>query len=173
MLIQTGLMLLVLVCVAYGAAVMRKIEQDVAEYQRSLHTVQEEQSRLDVACKTLNTLIHQVQDELDKARQAANQVATAKAEAEAELSALSDAPKQRIYMFDRATLGHAKLWELVVANAENINQSMPPDMGMEWATGRTYILPGTTDRDARSRADPRFPSSLGFRITKVERFRRG
>ncbi|MFV3074684.1 hypothetical protein [Niveispirillum fermenti] len=173
MLIQVGLVLLMLVSVAYAAAVMRKIETDVGQYQRDLRTVEEEHHRLDVACNTLRTLIAQVEDELSKGRAGLGELVAAREQVEAEILALAEAPKQRLFMLDRATLAYGRLWEVTVVNAGGTGAPLPSETAVEWANGRTYIIPGTTDRDARYRAEPRFPPSLGYRIMKVERFRRG
>ena len=172
MLTQVAFILLMLVSIAYAAAVMRKIESDVGQYQRDLRTVEEEHHRLDVACNTLRTLNTQVEEELAKGRADLAQLQDAKAQIDAELAALAEAPKQRLFMLDRATLGHGKLWEITVTNASGSASGLPAETSMEWANGRVYIIPGTTDRDAKMRAEPRFLASMGFRIMKVERFRR-
>lgn len=171
MLIQVGLILLMLVSIAYAAAVMRRIESDVAEYQRNLRAVEEDQHKLEVACNTLRSLCGQVEGELAKIRADVSELTDGRAQIEAEIMALAEAPKQRMFMFDRATLGHGKLWEVTIVNAGG-SAAIPADAAVEWANGRTYIVPGTTDRDAKFRAEPKFPSSMGYRIMKVERFRR-
>ena len=172
MILQVGVILVVLVSVAYAAAVMRRIEGDVGQYQRDLRAVEEDQHKLDVACNALRTLCNQVGEELAHIRADINELTHARAQIEMEINTLAEAPKQRLYMMDRATLGHGKLWEVTVTNNGGDGSGIPVDQAMEWAQGRTYIVPGTTDRDAKFRAEPRFLPSLGFRITKVERFRR-
>lgn len=172
MLIQVGVILVVMVSIAYAAAVMRRIEGDVAQYQRDLRAVEEDQHKLEVACNTLRGLCNQVGEELGKLRADIAEVTDARAVLEAEIQALSEAPKQRLYMFDRATIGHGKLWEVVITNTGGAESGIAGDQAMEWANGRTYIVPGTTDRDAKFRAEPRFLPSLGYRIMKIERFRR-
>jgi len=173
MLIQVGLVLVMLASIAYAAAVMRKIEGDVGQYQRDLRLAEEENQRLGVACNTLRTLNAQVDEELAKIRMDIAELAETRAGVETELATLEEAPKQRLFMLDRATLAHGKLWEVTVANAGGAAVALPAETAMEWANGRTYIVPGTTDRDARFRVEPRFLPSLGYRVTKVERFRRG
>lgn len=172
MLIQVGVILVVMVSIAYAAAVMRRIEGDVAQYQRDLRAVEEDQHKLEVACNTLRGLCNQVGEELGKLRADIAEVTDARAQLEAEIQALSEAPKQRLYMFDRATIGHGKLWEVVITNTGGAESGIAGDQAMEWANGRTYIVPGTTDRDAKFRAEPKFLPSLGYRIMKIERFRR-
>lgn len=172
MLTQVAFILLMLVSIAYAAAVMRKIESDVSQYQRDLRTVEEDHHRLDVACNTLRTLNVQVEEDLARGRAELAQLQDAKAEIDAELAALEEMPKQRLFMLDRATLGHGKLWEVTITNAGGPGVVLPAETAMEWANGRVYIIPGTTDRDAKLRADPRFLASMGYRIMKVERFRR-
>lgn len=172
MLIQVGLILLMLVSIAYAAAVMRRIESDVAEYQRNLRAVEEDKHKLEVACNTLRSLCDQVDGELAKVRADIAELVDGRAQAEAEIAALGEAPKQRLFMFDRATLGHGKLWEVTIVNAGGSDTLIPAESAVEWAGGRTYIVPGTTDRDAKFRAEPKFLQSLGYRIMKVERFRR-
>lgn len=172
MLTQVAFILLMLVSIAYAAAVMRKIESDVGQYQRDLRAVEEDHHRLDVACNTLRTLNAQVEEDLTRGRTELAQLQDAKAEVDAELAALEEAPKQRLFMLDRAALGHAKLWEVTVTNAGGSGALLPAETAMEWANGRVYIIQGTTDRDAKLRADPRFLASMGYRIMKVERFRR-
>lgn len=172
MLIQVGVILVVMVSIAYAAAVMRRIEGDVAQYQRDLRAVEEDQHKLEVACNTLRGLCNQVGEELGKLRADIAEVTDARAVLEAEIQALSEAPKQRLYMFDRATIGHGKLWEVMITNTGGAESGIAGDQAMEWANGRTYIVPGTTDRDAKFRAEPRFLPSLGYRIMKIERFRR-
>lgn len=172
MLIQVGIILVVLVSIAYAAAVMRRIELDVADYQRNLRAVEEDQHKLDVACNTLRGLCNQVGEELAKLRADITELNEARAGVEAEINALSEATKQRLYMFDRATLGHGKLWEVTITNTGGAESGISTDSAVEWANGRTYIVPGTTDRDAKFRAEPKFLPSLGYRIMKVERFRR-
>lgn len=171
MLIQVGLILLMLVSIAYAAAVMRRIELDVVEYQRNLRAVEEDHHKLDVACNTLRSLCTQVETDVAKIRADITELADSRAQVEAEIMALSEAPKQRLFMFDRATLGHGKLWEVTITNAGG-GAPIPADAAVEWANGRTYIVPGTTDRDAKFRAEPKFLPSMGYRIMKVERFRR-
>lgn len=170
MLIQVGLILLMLVSIAYAAAVMRRIESDVAEYQRNLRAVEEDQHKLEVACNTLRSLCGQVEGELAKIRADVTELTDGRAQIEAEIMALAEAPKQRLFMFDRATLGHGKLWEVTIVNAGG--SAVASDSAVEWANGRTYIVPGTTDRDAKFRAEPKFLPSMGYRIMQVERFRR-
>lgn len=172
MLIQVGVILVVLVSVAYAAAVMRRIEGDVAQYQRDLRAVEEDQHKLQVACNTLHGLCNQVGEEMAKLRADIGEIVNARAHLEAEINALSEAPKQRLYMFDRATIGHGKLWEVLITNIGGAESGITGDQAMEWANGRTYIVPGTTDRDAKFRAEPKFLPSLGYRIMKIERFRR-
>lgn len=172
MMIQVGVILVVLVSIAYAAAVMRRIESDVAQYQRDLRAVEEDQHKLEVACNTLRGLCNQVGEELGKLRADISEVMDARAQLEAEINALSEAPKQRLYMFDRATIGHGKLWEVLITNANGAEGGTGSDQAVEWANGRTYIVPGTTDRDAKFRAEPKFLPSMGYRIMKVERFRR-
>ncbi len=175
MLIQVGLILLMLVSIAYAAAVMRRIELDVVEYQRNLRAVEEDHHKLDVACNTLRSLCTQVEGEVAKIRADITELADNRAQLEAEIMALSEAPKQRLFMFDRATLGHGKLWEVTITNGSGGGGGaapIPADAAVEWANGRTYIIPGTTDRDAKFRAEPKFPPTMGYRIMKIERFRR-
>lgn len=172
MLIQVGVILVVLVSVAYAAAVMRRIEADVAQYQRDLRAVEEDKHKLEVACNTLRDLCTQVGEEMAKLRADIAETVDARAHLEAEINALSEAPKQRLYMFDRATIGHGKLWEVLITNTGGAEGGIAGDQAMEWANGRTYIVPGTTDRDAKFRAEPKFLPSMGYRIMKIERFRR-
>lgn len=172
MLLQVGIVLVVLVSIAYAAAVMRRIETDVGEYQRDLRAVEEDRHKLDVACNTLKGLCNQVGEELAHIRADVTELTHARAQIELEINTLAEAPKQRLYMMDRTTLGHGKLWEVTVTNNGGPDSGIPADQAMEWGQGRTYIVPGTTDRDAKFRAEPRFSPSLGYRISKVERFRR-
>ncbi|MBJ7416127.1 MAG: hypothetical protein JHC88_11870 [Niveispirillum sp.] len=172
MLLQVGVILVVLVSIAYAAAVMRRIESDVVQYQRDLRAVEEDQHKLEVACNTLRGLCTQVGEEMAKLRADITEVTDARAQLEAEINALSEAPKQRLYMFDKGTIGHGKLWEVLITNAGGSESSVAGDQAVEWANGRTYIVPGTTDRDAKFRAEPKFLPSMGYRIMKVERFRR-
>jgi uncharacterized protein YgbK (DUF1537 family) len=168
MFIHVGLILLILVSLAYAAAVMRKIEADVAQHQRDMRAVAEEHHQLEVACATLGDLLSQVGDELARAQAEVMRLTDEKAQQEADLAALEEAPKQRLFLVDRATLAQAKLWEVTLVNGNGA----PPSTSLEWAAGRTYLVAGATDRDARYRAEPRFPSGQGYRITKIERFRR-
>lgn len=168
MLIHVGFILLILVSIAYAAAVMRKIESDVSQHQRDLRTVGEEHHQLDVACNTLRDLLAQTGEELARAQAEVVMLADQKAEQEAALQALEQAPKQRLFLVDRAALAQAKLWEVSIVNGTGA----PPATSVEWAAGRIYLIPGATDRDARYRAEPRFPSGQGYRILKIERFRR-
>lgn len=173
MFIHVGLILLILVSIAYAAAVLRKIEADVAHHQRDMRTVEEERHQLEVACQTLGDLLSQVGEELASAQAEVMRLADEKAQQEAALAALDQAPKQRLFLVDRATLTQAKLWEVMIVNGGSANGAVPPPAtSMEWAAGRTYLIAGATDRDARYRAEPRFPSGQGYRIAKIERFRR-
>ncbi|MQP64097.1 hypothetical protein GE253_01940 [Niveispirillum sp. SYP-B3756] len=173
MFIHVGLILLILVSITYAAAVLRKIEGDVVQHQRDMRTLEEEHHQLEVACNTLGELLSQVGDELASAQAEVMRLSDEKAQQEAALAALEEAPKQRLFLVDRSTLTQAKLWEVTILNGGAGNgPGVPVATSMEWAAGRTYLIAGATDRDARYRAEPRFPSGQGYRIAKIERFRR-
>ncbi|WP_029013684.1 hypothetical protein [Niveispirillum irakense] len=171
MIIQLGLFLLIVIAIVFSAALMRRIEGDVMDYQRDLRLVEEERQRLDVACETLRGLNAQSQEELGRAKAELARLADETIQAEADLAQANEQPKQRLFMIDRSSLGQTRLWEVTIAQEGG---TAPPSgaVAMDWAAGRTYLISGATDRDARHRAASRFSAASGYRLIKVERFRR-
>lgn len=170
MLLNVGLLLVILVALAYSAALLRRIQIDVAEYQRDMRQVEQERHHLEGACGTLRGLIAQVDAELLRGMEEMAELRETKEGLEAELTAINQMPKQRLLLFDRGTLAQPRLWEVTVAR-DGVTP-ISPEEGMEWAAGRTYLIAGISERDVRYRLEPRFPAAQGYRLVTVERFRR-
>lgn len=171
MIIHLGLLLLTVVSIVFSSAMLRRIEGDVLDYQRDLRLVEEERQRLDVACETLRGLNAQSQEELARAKVELTRLADERIQAEADLAQANEQQKQRLFMIDRSSLGQTRLWEVTILH-EGGTVPPPAVTAMEWTAGRTYLISGATDRDARHRAVSRFPVASGYRVMKVERFRR-
>lgn len=173
MVLDVCFVLIFLLSVAYAAAVMRRMEGDVVVFQRESRQSDEENQRLEVACSTLRGMLSEAENEVSRVLGELATVAEAKEKAEVELAAAMNAPKDRLYILDRSSLTHARLWEVVTVNDMPRRHAHAPGWAEEWAQGRTVLVGATTDRDARQRVESRFPSSQGYRTIKAERFRRG
>lgn len=172
MLLNVGLLLVILVAIAYSAALLRRIQIDVAQHQRDMRQVEQERHHLDGACNTLRGLIAQVEMELARGMEEMASLRETKEGLDAELIAINEMPKQRLLLFDRGTLAQPRLWEVTMARDTGMSAAASPEGGMEWGAGRTYLIAGISDRDVRYRLEPRFPAAQGYRLVTVERFRR-
>ncbi|QJE74115.1 hypothetical protein HHL28_14385 [Aerophototrophica crusticola] len=172
MILDVSFVLIFLMSVAYAAAVMRRMEGDVVAFQRESRQSEEENQRLEVACTTLRGMLSEAEGEVGRIQGELATVAEAKEKAEVELAAAMNAPKDRLYILDKSSLSHARLWEVATINDMARRHAHAPGWAEEWMQGRTVLVGATTDRDARQRVEMRFPSSQGYRTMKAERFRR-
>lgn len=91
------------------------------------------------------------------------------AKAEIDLQIIQDSPREMLVVFDKASLGREKLWEVRVANPEIAGRGQRNGDGDDpllagWLAGRIYLLGGASGAEARDRCAARFPAHLGFRI---------
>lgn len=174
MLLNIFFLLLFMVCMAYLAAGLRRMESDMAGNRRDLDRLEREERELNGAIGTLQEMIGQEEAKVAEVVGELDRLANQKEEAEVHLQAALDAPRQRLFVLDKATLIHGRLWEVTVANAGLAPAAAGgPPTAQEWAAGRICLIGSATDRDARHRTESRFPSSQGYRIMSIERFRRG
>jgi hypothetical protein len=84
-------------------------------------------------------------------------------ELDAALQRLVAQPRDRIFLADRTPGRARRLWEAVVMHDANA-RSPAPGFARSWSAGRRYLLTANNEKDARTRADIRFPATGGFRV---------
>lgn len=84
-------------------------------------------------------------------------------ELDATVQRLMARPRDRIFLADRLPGRARRIWEAVVMHDGNA-RSPAPAFARSWSTGRRYLLAAASEKDARSRADVRFPTAGGFRV---------
>lgn len=173
MLANIFLLLIFLVCLAYLAVGLRRMEADLAAGRRDMNRQNRQQGEINGAVETLQTMIGEEEEKISAIVEELDKLAGQKEQAEVELQAAMEAPKQRLFIFDKVTLVHGKLWEVLVTNDTLIPTGDMAAVAAEWRTGRICLVGSATDRDARHRTESRFPSAQGYRIMAIERFRRG
>lgn len=173
MIVTVACLLLIVSAIAYVGATLRGIEADGRLYQLDHRRSEDEHHRGSVACSTLDNMIAAADRDMARIKAEMRRTREERQTAEAELAAVLAAPKQRLHLFDKPTLAHAKLWEVTIVNARIEPPSGSDGFPAEWAAGRTYLLGAALDRDARHRVESRLPVSQGYRILKIGRFRGG
>jgi len=163
-------LLVFLVCLALIALMLRRIEMDMRKRAHESRKLDEERDRLSVENEALVGLIQQERDAIARTEQEHRELRSRRDEAEVALKLAQDAPKDRLLVFDRATLVHGRLWEVKVVNDTLIRTAQPVPTAAEWAGGRICLVGATSERDARQRTESRFPPGQGYRILGVERF---
>ncbi|WP_119677381.1 hypothetical protein [Indioceanicola profundi] len=173
MLVNIAFLLIFLGCLAYLAVGLRRMESDMAGSRREAERLDRQRGELNGGIGTLLDMIGQEETKLAAILLERDRLADQKEEAEVQLQTALDVPKQRLFVFDKSTLIHGRLWEVTVANPDLTSTAGGGSpTAQEWAMGRICLVGSATERDARHRAESRFPSSQGYRIIKVERFRR-
>ncbi|MBB6254027.1 hypothetical protein [Nitrospirillum iridis] len=163
LLANIGLIVLLFYSLIQFTLTARAIEDDRRLRERRLGRLEEELGHVTAAANDAKATAEGSAREVATLEEALAVLRTTRAEAEAKLRELQSAPRRRITVPDKAVLVHGRLWEVTVGQA-----------GTEGDVAtRPYLFGATTDRDARFRAEQRFPTGLGFRVQKVERFRRG
>ncbi|WP_114394917.1 hypothetical protein [Oleisolibacter albus] len=172
MIVAVACLLLIVSAIAFVGATLRGIEADGRLYQLEHRRSEDEHHRGSVACSTLDSMVAAADRDMLRIRTEMRRTIEERQTAEAELAVIQATPKQRLHLFDKPTLAHAKLWEVTVINTR-IESSWNAEALADWAAGRIYLLGAALDRDARHRVESRFPVSQGYRILKIGRFRGG
>lgn len=170
MFINIFLLLIFLICLIYLAIGLRRMEADMSASRRDLERLSRQEAELTGGIGTLEEMIGKEEEILRGIVVELDALKARKEEADVELQAAIDAPKQRIFVIDKSTLIHGKLWEVKVVNDALAKAGAPT--AAEWADGRVCLIGSVTDRDARHRTESRYPPGQGYRIVGVERFRR-
>lgn len=93
------------------------------------------------------------------------------ADAERTLRQVGETPRRMMIVFDKASLGREKLWEVRVANPDIAARGPRSDGGdpivTSWTEGRVYLLAAATAEEARDRCVARFPPHLGYQILET------
>lgn len=173
MTVNIVLLLVLILSLVQFAVLLRKMETDKVERARTQSRLEEDHSRMKSVVDGMATLMKQAEDSLAEITQDIEKLKDAREAAEVELKALEEKPKQRMFVIDKNTIVHAKLWEVSVMNDQLIKGSKPPPGTQEWAVGRICLIGAATERDARQRVESRFATSLGYKITGLKRFRKG
>lgn len=94
---------------------------------------------------------------------------------EQRLDALKAREPFDIVVFDRLALTVDNLWEVDVSNPQigelAAAKLAPQEFQDRWREGRCFLVAGSTEEDAAKRCAARFPSSLGYRIDGIRRYR--
>lgn len=173
MTVNIVLLLVLILSLVQFAVLLRRMEADKAERTRTLSRLEEDHNRMKAVCDGMGTMMKQAEDSVAEAQKELDKLKEAREAAELEVKALEEQPKQRLFVLEKGTIVHAKLWEVSVVNDQLIRASKPVPTAQEWAGGRVCVVGAATERDARVRVESRFPVSLGFKITGVRRFRKG
>ncbi|MEE3625876.1 hypothetical protein UCD39_18120 [Nitrospirillum sp. BR 11752] len=174
LLANIGLIVLLMYSLIQFTLTARSIEEDRRTRERRLGRLEEELGHATAAANDAKATAEGSAREAAALEEAVAELRAVRAEADAKLRELQSAPRRRLIVPDKAVLVHGRLWEVTVVpvagTAANGAEAETPagDNG-----ARVYLLGATTDRDARFRAEQRFPTGLGYRVQKVERFKRG
>jgi hypothetical protein len=84
-------------------------------------------------------------------------------ELDAAVQRLTVQPRERIFVADRLPGRVRRIWEAAVMHDANA-RSPAPAFARSWSVGRRYLLTAASEKDARNRADLRFPVAGGFRV---------
>ncbi len=172
MTVNIVLLLVLILSLVQFAVLLRKMEADRVERTRTLSRLEEDHTRMKAVCDGMGTVMKQAEETLAEANKELDKLKELREVAELELKALEEQPKQRLFVFDKNTIVHAKLWEVTVSNDQLIKAPKPGPTAQEWAAGRICVVGAATDRDARQRVESRFATSLGYRVVGVKRFRK-
>ncbi|MDE1149366.1 MAG: hypothetical protein PW843_22660 [Azospirillaceae bacterium] len=160
LLANLGLIALLLYSLIQFILSARAIDQDRQARERRLARLEEELGHANAAVTQARAAADGSARQAGDLEGALETLRAAWTEIDARLRALQAAPRRRITLLDKAVLVHGRLWEVAVGG------------NMDGAA-RLYLFAAATDRDARFRAEQRFPASLGFRVQRVDRFKRG
>lgn len=172
MTVNIVLLLILILSLVQFAVLLRRMEADKAERTRMLSRLEEDHGRMKAVCDGMGELMKQAGQALTEAGKELERLKDAREVAELELKAQEELPKQRLFVIDKNTIVHAKLWEVTVVNDQFAKVPKPGPTAQEWAAGRICLVGAATDRDARQRVESRFSTALGFRIERVQRFRK-
>lgn len=173
------LLLLFVLSLVQFAAILRRMERDQADRRRAAARLEAEHLALKEACEGVQQQQAQADAAIVEAEAELTRLKELREDADAECKAAQDAPKQRLLLIDRSAIIHQRLWEVALVNdghargSLRVGPPLPPQQAAEWAAGRVCLIGAATERDARHRTETRFPSSQGYRIIGVQRFRRG
>ncbi|MEA1649295.1 hypothetical protein UAJ10_09720 [Nitrospirillum sp. BR 11164] len=179
LLANIGLIILLLYSLIQFALTARNIEDDRRVRERRLGRLEEELGHATAAANDAKATAEGSAREVAGLEEAVATLRATRAEADAKLRELQSAPRRRLIVPDKTVLVHGRLWEVTVVPAANSvaanTDGADPAGLIEGAQvgAQVYLFGATTDRDARFRAEQRFPTSLGYRVQKVERFKRG
>jgi hypothetical protein len=173
--INVGLILFLVLAILQVALSLRKMEQDGRQRRVQLVKLEADQERLNRATEDFRYLMERTEKELQQQAQEIEKAKTEREAGDVELKRIQAMPKERLIVADKTTLQHPKLWEVEVVNDQLIRQATPNSMAAAeaWQRGRICLIGASTDRDARHRGESKYPPSLGYRIHRVHRFRRG
>ncbi|MFC7334656.1 hypothetical protein [Rhodocista pekingensis] len=175
MILNLILLLLFVLALVQFAVTLRRMEGDRADRHRATARLEGEHRALKEVCAEVQQRQAQADAAITEAEAELTRLKELRADAEAELHAAQQMPRQRLHMIDRAGLVHQRLWEVTVVNdgQGSLRAGPPPAQAGDWAAGRICLIGAATERDARHRIETRFPSAQGYRIIGVQRFRRG
>ncbi|MEC4594989.1 MULTISPECIES: hypothetical protein [Nitrospirillum] len=175
LLANIGLIILLLYSLIQFALTARNIEDDRRVRERRLGRLEEELGHVTAAANEAKATAEGSAREVAGLEEAVATLRATRAEADAKLRELQSASRRRLIVPDKTVLVHGRLWEVTVVPAANsvaANTDGADAAGVSEGA-QVYLFGATTDRDARFRAEQRFPTSLGYRVQKVERFKRG
>ncbi|MEA1677221.1 hypothetical protein [Nitrospirillum sp. BR 11163] len=175
LLANIGLIILLLYSLIQFALTARNIEDDRRLRERRLGRLEEELGHATAAANEAKATAEGSAREVAGLEEVVATLRATRAEADAKLRELQSAPRRRLIVPDKTVLVHGRLWEVTVVPAANsvAANAAGTDAGGEVEGAQVHLFGATTDRDARFRAEQRFPTSLGYRVQKVERFKRG
>ncbi|HYC02948.1 MAG TPA: hypothetical protein VED40_06625 [Azospirillaceae bacterium] len=173
MLINLALGLVALACLIQAALTWRRMQSDRIARERRMVRLEEDHGRAEAARQAMQEVIDASAATLREIETATDGLRQVRDEAEIELKRLAEAPRQRLFVLDKGTIVHGKLWEVTVANDSFLRVVPAPRPAEEWAIGRVCLFGGATEREARQRAEGRLPPNMGYRVLKLSRFRRG
>ncbi|ASG19743.1 hypothetical protein [Nitrospirillum viridazoti] len=175
LLANIGLIILLLYSLIQFALTAHTIEDDRRVRERRLGRLEEELGHATAAANDAKATAEGSAREVAGLEEAVATLRATRAEADAKLRELQSAPRRRLIVPDKTVLVHGRLWEVTVVPAANsvAANTDGADAASVIEGAQVYLFGATTDRDARFRAEQRFPTSLGYRVQKVERFKRG
>jgi hypothetical protein len=173
--VNVGLILLLVLAVLQVALILRKMETDSRQRRQQMVKLEADQERLSRATEDFRYLLERTEKELQRVAQEIEKAKTERDAGDAEVKRIQGMPKERLIVADKSTIQHPKLWEVEVTNDQFIRSASGTNIAAAeaWQRGRICLIGASTERDARHRGESKYPASLGYRINRVHRFRRG